>query len=202
MDPSQIIDAAIAAIESKDGEAAIQILKDLLVTMAGGSTDPAADPAAEANSEDPDDPPEETAAALSALAEITAALGATDTADAVAKAKAIAARVEQVEQAATSIAARARVELVSQLVKAGFETPATAWKGDPKDRVPSDHLAAMSLDDLRARVQALGIKPQVKPPTSRGPAPKALSRAAQEFCARNKITPEEFETRKRAAIRK
>ena len=57
-----------------------------------------------------------------------------------------------------------RVELTGELVKLGYELPATAWDGDPKDRKPAKHLASMPIDALRSRVVALRAAPRVEQP--------------------------------------
>lgn len=72
----------------------------------------------------------------------------------------------KLEQERKALESEERRGLVASLVKAGFETPATAW-ADDKGTVPAEHLAAMSIAGLRDRVAKLT--------GSRSPAPARVS---------------------------
>lgn len=106
----------------------------------------------------------------------------------------------KLEQERKALETEERRGLVAQLVKAGFETPATAW-ADDKGTVPAEHLASMSIAGLRDRVAKLtGSKPassRVVPPTHGSPT-SGLSDRELKICKDAGCTPEAFAARKAA----
>jgi hypothetical protein len=72
--------------------------------------------------------------------------------------------------------ARERVRLTAELVKSGAELPATAWEKDangvPDATKPAAHLAAMSMEQLKARASAFasrGVVVAAQPPKTSAP---------------------------------
>lgn len=215
MDPEQV-KAAIAAIENKDDAAALEILKALLVSAAGGSASVAPPADGDPSAQGADSAPA-VAAALSALRKLTAraSLG-----EVVAELTAWKAARDATASEAQALEQTSRVELTAELVKLGYELPATAWEGDPKDRKPAKHLAALSIADLRTRVVSLRAAPRTPqghvPPTrgaEGGDAPNGgkivtladgrkvtVSAAELQTCTSRKISPEDFATRKAGAV--
>jgi len=106
----------------------------------------------------------------------------------------------KLEQERKALESEERRGLVAQLVKAGFETPATAW-ADDKGTVPAEHLAAMSLPALRERVAKLtGSRPssaRVAPPSTVSSA-SALSEHELKICKEAGCKPEDFAALKAA----
>jgi phage I-like protein len=83
--------------------------------------------------------------------------------------------------------------LVAQLVKAGFETPATAWSDD-NGSVPAEHLAAMSIAGLRDRVAKLTgsrspAPARVSPPVA---GPDGLTDSQIKLCKDSNVDPQKF----------
>jgi len=150
MDP-KLITAALDALESGDAAKALEILKGLIASAAGAPAEAPADAPAEAPvSESTDTPPDdedETRPPAQATAGAPAGVSALSADEAAELATLRADRIER------DLAARR--ELVAGLVQLGAETPATAWQGDAKKRLPVKRLADEPLAELRARVAAL-----------------------------------------------
>jgi len=173
MDPDKV-KAAIDAIEGKDGGAAVEILKGMLVDAAGDGEVQEETPAEEAPAEEalaegadeepvelasdeaPGEEEEEEEKELKALsANLRRLTGAASTADALDTIKALGERAAKIDAEQAALDTRIRRDLVTDLVKLGVETPATAWEGDAKDRKPVTRLSAEPLKDLRARVKIM-----------------------------------------------
>lgn len=180
----EIIQAAMTAITEKNGDAALEILNDLVVAAASGgeaapaeAEEPEASAVDEAPAEEPETPPEEAAV------------------------RAVETRVAKLESDAIAAEAAERNTLVARLVAAGAETPATAWT--EKGKTPVARLVGEPIAELRSRVAALEAvrKPAIKAPVSADPI-KALSANDLAACKRAGITPEEFVARKASALRR
>lgn len=217
MDPEQV-KAALAAIKEGDADKALELLESMVASAAGAAPegdegggpddalaeDPEEDPEEE-RAEDPEDPeedPEEAKALAKQLRRLGFKPGET-----VREIKRLRAIVDEITAERAKLDMAARREQIAELVKLGAETPATAWQGDPKDRKPAKHLAAMPLDDLRARVQAFrAARPHgVRPPERvEGDEPdvSTLTDRERELCAQRGIDPKDFIRRKRAAARR
>jgi hypothetical protein len=169
MDPDQV-KAAIEALKNNDAAAALTILEALIVSAAGGNAaevPPEGEPTAAADPLAADaEPPPAKLAALKALRTFT---GCTSLGEAVETLKAWKADRDQDATNAAALEETSRAELVGELVKLGYETPATAW-ADADKKKPAAHLAALSVVALRARVVAFKGAPKAapgfKPPTS------------------------------------
>lgn len=167
MDPEQV-KAAIEALKNNDAAAALTILEALIVAAAGGGDTggtPPADDGADPLAADAEPPPAKLAA-LKALRTVT---GCASLGEAVETLKAWKVTRDQDATNAAALEETSRVELVGELVKLGYETPATAW-ADAEAKKPAAHLAAMAVTALRARVAAFKTAPKAapgfKPPTS------------------------------------
>jgi hypothetical protein len=99
-----------------------------------------------------------------------------------------------------------RVELVTELVKLGFETPATAWKKDAAGaatRVPCARLSSEPIAELRERVTALratkkGAPPE--PPTTPDGDISTLTPAELSACKTANLEPATYLARKRGLV--
>lgn len=166
MDPDQV-KAAIDALKNNDAAAALTILEALIVAAAGGSDSvpPPADPGVDPLAADAEPPP----AKLAALKALRAITGCTSLGEAVEALKAWKVDRDADATSAAALEETSRAELVGELVKLGYETPATAWD-DAEKKKPAAHLAALTVPALRARVAAFkgapkGFKPPAAQPT-------------------------------------
>jgi hypothetical protein len=199
MDP-ELAKKMIAALESGDAAAALEIVKEALASAASGGAPPADSAGGEALADAPDpevDADEPVAAAQ--LAQLAKATGHKSVGALVAALSGGLAEIEKFrgEQAATELIARR--ELVADLVKLGVELPATAWEGKAEDRKPVARLMAEPIADLRTRVAMLskGVKPRnPEPPPSGKGDPSTLSASELAACKKAGITPEEYIQRK------
>lgn len=169
MDPARV-KAAFDALKAGDGEAALQILQDLLVAEVTGEessvpVEPAADALA-ANSAD---------AAVPATVELSSVL---------ADVKLVRRQLSEIYAERAALDLEARRELVGELVKIGVELPCTAWQGRPEDRRPVQRLMAEPLAELRTRLDALRTirATPVRPPV-------AVTLSATEQAATATMTP-------------
>jgi hypothetical protein len=201
MDPDQV-KAAIDALKNGDAQAALAILEALIVAAAGGggnSMPPGAEDPLAADAE----PPPAKLEALKALRLLTGRAGL---GEAVEELKLWKSDREKEASNAAALELSSRQELIGELVKLGYEDPATAWEGDAKDRKPAKHLAVLSLSDLRTRVASFRGRPRVAgatPPASKsGGEVKTYSAAHIDGAKKLGITPEEFETRKQKSVRR
>lgn len=172
MDPDKV-KAAIDAIENKDGDAAVAILKALLTDAASdGKSEEASveDTTAEEAlaegvdeepvelTEHPEDEDEEERKELKALsANLIRLTGTGSTAEAMEHVKSLGDRQAAFDQEQQALDTRVRKELITELVKLGVETPATAWAGDTKDRKPVKRLSIEPLKELRSRVKTMRV---------------------------------------------
>lgn len=164
--PTELVMQAIDALANGDGDAAIDILKQVLAASAGG-----APPVEEAPVEGEPAPEGEgiaegdEAASTVAASELIKLTGAATLADAHTTIAAwrtshlsLETDRDQVKADRAILEAKERRDLVGQLVKLGLEIPATAWelsdKGVPTDK-PCVRLAAEPILGLRARVALL-----------------------------------------------
>lgn len=159
MDP-KLITEALDALETGDAAKALEILKALIASAAGGEA-PKEEPKEEPTAEAPDAAP--LAAALRAV------LGVAGDAATIAEVKRLRSEVDAIRLERDAADLTERVALVGDLVKLNAEIPSTAW-ADADARVPSDELRAMPLAKLRARVEAFRA--------SRGSGPALIQPAA------------------------
>lgn len=204
MDPEQI-KALIEAIKNQDGAAALSIAEAMLVAAASGNaagetaeSEPAADPLAA--SAEPAPPTPEEKAREAALTLLTGATGPAE--QTVFLTGLIAESAKRAEQIA-ALDMSSRRELVGELVKLSVEVPATAWVGDPKDRVVAPRLLAEPLPELRARVAVLK-QAKVAPytPPTRSTEIVTLSAVDAANAKKAGMTAEQFTAAKQAAVKR
>lgn len=206
MDPA-LLQKILAAIA--DGKDDSGLLAEIIKSVAAeeGAEPPAgADPLAAAGdppAKDPTKPEVPPMAASKELSPIAKALGCKTEEEA---AQAVVKLQKQVAVHAATAAAvelNTRRELIGELVGLGIEKPATAWKGEPKDRNPVDRLMVEDISDMRARVELHKADGPRKPAEAPAPGTEEiqLSKAEIEFCEKNKLTPAQFEARKKGIVR-
>jgi phage I-like protein len=154
VDPEKV-KAALEALKSGDGTAALAMLEELIASAASGGAPPA-DDALNADLPSPDDSVEEPPAAAAVAASVNASL-----ASLTASVAALASQVKALSSDRNTRELDERRGLIGQLIKLGVETPALAWQGDPAKRIPVARLSAESVESLRGRVAAFGGKPRV-----------------------------------------
>ncbi len=186
MDP-ELIKQILAVIASQDEKAALALMAEIATSMAGGDTGGGDTPPAEPLGEIAETPPapEEGQAAAAALTRLA---GTASVGEAITALTARLARVDAIDAQQATLDLGSRRELIAELVKIGAETPATAWEGEPAQRMPVARLSAEPLADMRKRVASLKARVPTKattPPTGGGTT--ALS-AADEARAAN-MTP-------------
>jgi phage I-like protein len=163
VDPKQV-QAAIDALIAEDAKAALEILKALIVSAAGGEPETPPEEDASAEPADVPPPPEDVAA----MGQLRSLLGKASAGEIVAAVEALQGTASKVAADAAAVELSARRELVGTLVKLGVELPATAWAGDATARNPVKRLLDEPIAELRARVQAFSAarRPEeLKPPT-------------------------------------
>lgn len=175
MDPAQI-KAALDAIEAGDSAKAIELLKAIIASAAsGGAASAPSNPSPESpTTENADQPPNDPNAptAASLARELCRVTGRETLAEALAVVGTAVATTATLNADRMALEASQRAELVGELVKLGFETPATAWEGDPKDRKPCARLAAEPVAAMRDRVAKLrASRPAPAPGHTPPPAP-------------------------------
>lgn len=217
MDP-KLVSKAVDVLEKGDAKGALDILKGLLVSAAGG--DPAASeeekpkpdaPAPAATNATPPAPEDEEKkkdAAMAAASLAIALTGKPDVGSAMAELSRRSKLAVDVEERESKLAADRdkldageRRRLVGQLVKLGVEIPATAW-ADDKGTVPCPRLANEPLEELRARVATLSAAPNVtraaepltppNTPAANGNGTAALTAEQLAICAELGCKPEDF----------
>jgi len=153
--------AAVDAVKGQDGAAALALVESMLVAALGaGDMAPTEDEApaeddalADAPVDDEAPAEDDEAEAMTAAALTRLVPGARSATEAEAElARKLAAYDRLVALEAEREAAERR-ELVGELVKIGAELPATAWDGEPQNRKPAAHLAALTVAALRERVR-------------------------------------------------
>lgn len=209
MDPAQV-KAALDAIEAGDSAKALEILKALIATAAGGDAAPPADaPPADPTAESADGapPPAAPASDPKAATQMTA-LAATFRSEMASMKAAIVTATTALASINTEYRAAEstkRAELVGELVKLGAETPATAW-ADAEKKIPCKRLAAEPVADMAKRVEQLSVAYTGviahEPPTAGTIDVSSLTPRQLALCAKNKITPEEFVVRLSGAVRR
>lgn len=218
MDP-ELIKALLDALTADDPEAIKAAATALLAALAApgsGSAEPP--PEADPLAADPEPAPEAKLAALKALRALT---GCSSLGEAVEALKAWKAARDQDATNAAALEETSRAELVGELVKLGYETPATAWE-DAEKKKPAAHLAALSVPALRARVAAFKTAPKAapgfKPPAAHAattPAPSGartvtlsdgstvvVSAAEIDACKKRNMSVEDFAARKAVATKR
>lgn len=207
MDPKLIGDA-IDAIEAGDSAKALEILKQLVVSAAGGTTDAGGDGAGaggDGAGAGDGPPPADMVAASAKLRTLTGkpSVGAALEEVEAWRASHLAREAEAAAAANERIVLEAseRRRLVGELVKLGAEIPAVgtatgAW-ADAAGTVPCARLQAEPLADLRARVAALSASKGATPPGP-GPVPPAgqnelgLTPEQLSYCAEYKVDPKTY----------
>ena len=202
----ELLKKILDAIASGDEKAQAALLPEIVAAMAGAG-DPApaaaADPMASAADPAPADPAKPAVAAAKELSPIAKALGCSTEEEAAQAVLKLQKTVNDQAAANLAVELEARRGLIAELVKLGVEFPATAWKGDAKDRNPADRLASEPIAELRARVElhkAAGPRtPAEAPPT--GAEVKPLTKAELKLAKDHNMTPEEFAAKKASAVR-
>lgn len=215
----ELVKALIEALKNNDGEAALKIAEEMLVTLAGGGGEPSAEElATQQNAETPPaDPNEEEQAPpneASATAMLLRITGTTSLAAAESRLKTVIQNYDTAAQQRATVDKASRLELIGKLVNLGAETPASAWTGDPEKRQPCKRLAAMDLEEMRAWVSQLEADParaqrqEVSPPATETPADdvaaevKKLSPTMLAKIKAKGMTPEEFIKQRNQATRR
>ncbi len=201
MNPEQL-KKALDAIEAGDSEAGLEILKAMIASAAAGGAPPA--PEAEAAAEVPEAPPEEeTAAAVAASRELMRVTAAKTPGEAVALMAAALGRVAALDADRSALELSERQALVTSLITAGAETPATAWEGDAEKRQPKKRLMDEPIAELRGRVKIIAASRPAgyRPPVVDDAAP-TLSRVEIAACKRLGITEADYIERKTSAVRR
>lgn len=181
MDP-KLIQQALDALIAGDAEAAMGILTQMIAAAAGAgeaASDPpaAVDAAAEPpdpKPEDEEDAPAAMAAALASVLKVAAKPTAL-----VAEVKRMRTELDALTLSRAADERNERAALVGDLVKLGAELPVTAW-ADADKLEPVEHLRAMPIAALRARVAAFAAAPRsrnVAPPRGAAAGMAALSDA-------------------------
>lgn len=229
MDP-KLAKAALEALKNDDKEAALALLEQLITTEitgeAGDDGEPPPDAGATAENADqpPPDPnappapaPDKKQEEMAALSRELVTLSGRDAGEALAYFRDLHASAAQRSADAAVLEAGERRGLVAELVQLGVETPALAWQRDAAGEIPSGdarvpvkRLADEPIADLRSRVTVLrAVRGKTAPAAGNGPRPPApaapvitLTKAEQDYCAREKITPEQFAARKASAVKR
>jgi len=201
-----LIAKALDAIAKGDANAALELLKELVVSAATeGATeddtgaDPGADPTAAAAppvappAEDPaKDPTKCGAPADAEIMRLRAQVATLEKgkADELVKLRATVDGLQRDKDAADL--AERRI-LIASLVKCGAELPATAWEGDVANQKPVARLLAEPLEGLRARVVMLS---GVRQPRDERPTAEAVTLTADQeaHVKRLKMTPDQKAT--------
>ena len=203
MDP-ELITKALDAIEAGDSASAIAILKQLIASAAsdGDSVPPTpGDPVTESSDTPPTDPsvPEKPKANPAAYSKEIATLTTLN--------ESLATRLAALESERAAEDLEVRRELITELVKMGYELPATAWTGDPAKRTPCKRLTAEPIAEMRARVAALkAARPvalsNLEPPITGAPDITTLSKAELKACKERGLDPAEYVVAKQNAVRR
>lgn len=86
-----------------------------------------------------------------------------------------------------------RVELVARLVKAGYETPATAWAEPGSSTLePRGTLASMPIAELRERVRAFEAAPRAAAKPAAAQSPTGLTAEEIALCAQRGVDPARY----------
>jgi phage I-like protein len=198
----ELFQKALAAIESGDEKAQLEVLKEMMSAMAGGGEMPKPE-GGEALAETPEPKPEEKEGA--AMAALTKRFDEQQKQIAT-----LLAKVQEQSAASAAVELEERRGLVSDLVKCDVEFPAHAWQKDDKGEVtttPAKRLLDEPLEDLRARVAAHkkanpeGLRKGATPPVGDVIEIK-LSKAEAEYCKKHSLTAEQFAAKKAGTVKK
>jgi hypothetical protein len=208
---SKLVNQALEAVASKDAKAALDLMKQILAQLLGGSPDESA-PADDGGGDAPPMDPASAAASLTAASltakEFVAAgrlaitvTGLSNVGSAMAElkrthklAKDLEGREAQLKADREVVDAAEYVSLTATLVKAGQVSPFLAWDDvDAKVKIPSSMMKGIPLSDLRTRVEKLNVKKTPEPPKG-GASPgsvagSALTEAELAICAELKCEP-------------
>jgi phage I-like protein len=191
------VKALLEARDSGDVEQMKTAIDALIAAAVGGESadDMSGDAEALNDTGEPDPKATEDKKALSAaIVELRTLTGKSSVGEIVTELKAWGATLTEAQKRQDVLDLSSRKELVGQLVKLGVEDPATAWEGDPKDRVPVERLMTEPLTSLRSRVATYALtRNKTKPNTPPTSSPSVqLSKGALDYCKRNNITPEQY----------
>lgn len=199
----ELIKALLDALTADDPEAIKAAATALLAALAAPGSDtepppPEADPLAA----DAEPPP----AKLAALKAVRALTGCTSLGEAVEVLKAWKSDRDADATNAAALEETSRAELVGELVKLGYETPATAWvDAENGKKKPAAHLAALSVPALRSRVAAFKGAPKApvghKPPVG-GTESVTLSAFDAANAKKAGMTAEQFIAAKKNAVKR
>ena len=206
----ELLKKILDAIASGDEKAQAALLPEIVAAQAGGAPadPPNADPMAASAGTPPADPtkPDDKPVAASALAK---AMGCATDAEAAAEIVKLRKQVNEHADGTAAVELETRRELVGDLVKLGFEFPATAWAGDPKDRKPVKRLLDEPIGELRARVLLCKATPRTAieaPETGPGSDVQAeiakLSKEKLDAIKAKGMTPEQFIAARGTVLRK
>lgn len=204
MDPELVV-KAVDALEAGDANAALEILKGLIVAAASGGEPPPDSPPADAPP--PDAPPQTNEADASLVAAARVALKLTGLEDPGAAMAELGRRSDiavEVEAERAKLAVdRAKLEgferknLVADLVKLGVEIPATAWADDTASK-PCERLQAEPIEGLRDRVAKLRAAKPAPNPAPKPPVGEEVQLSARELqmCTELNIDPKKYAANK------
>jgi phage I-like protein len=183
MDPAQL-KKALDLIESGDAAGALELLKSIVSSAAGGDDGAPADDALAENADTAPPKPGEEPAAMSALRKELGELKTSITA------LTASVSTSNAERAANELAER--VQLTGDLVKLGAELPATAWEGEGDKRKPVARLLSEPIASLRGRVNLLRKnKPTLKTREHEAPESEATELTDQEKRLTAKMSAEQ-----------
>lgn len=209
MIPDALLKKILDAIAAGDEKAQAALLPEIVAAIAGGGGgEPAgADPMAASAGTPPADPskPEDKPVAASALAK---AMGCATDEEAAAEIVKLRKTVAAQNEGTAAVELETRRELVGELVKLGYEFPATAWAGDPKDRKPAKRLQDEPIHELRARVTLCKAAPRatIEAPETGSSDVQAeiakLSKTTLDAIKKKGMTPEQFIAERGNVLRK
>lgn len=202
----ELLKKILDAIAGGDEKAQAALLPEIVAAMAGAEGEPAGTPdpmaaAADPKPADPNAPP--AVAASKGVSELAKALGCATDAEAAQVVAKLQKTVNDQAAATATVELETRRGLIAELIKLGIEKIAIAWKGEPDKRDPADRLMVEPIADMRARVElhkADGPRLPAEPPPS-GKTEIKLSKAEQEYCTKNGLTPEQFQAKKASSAK-
>lgn len=202
----KLIQGALDAVASKDAKSALDLMKQILAALLGGSdpdatTEDAPPPAGDGGADESTETPASQAADMAASRIAMSLTGKSNAAEAMAElartykvAVDLEKREAQLKADREAIEAGEYISLTADLVKAGQMSPALAW-ADSDKRIPSPMIKAMKLSDLRERVASLaGSKPKnIAPPAADKPGEvSSLTPTEIEMCKQMGCEPEAY----------
>lgn len=210
MIPDALLKKILDAIAAGDEKAQAALLPEIVAAIAGGGGDAegATDPMAASAGTPPADPtkPEDKPVAASALAK---AMGFATDEEAAAEIIKLRKTVATQSESTAAVELETRRELVGELVKLGYEFPATAWAGDPKERKPAKRLLDEPISELRSRVTLCKASPRTPieaPETGAAGDVQAeiakLSKNTLDAIKKKGMTPEQFIAERGTVLRK